>query len=203
MIKKYNEYHVNEGLEFTVGDNDSEGVDVFSGEPQFADEQITRDIVKSYIDQVERATNANVIEVQGECTESDSDLKFKLDDNNTIEVTYEFHPFTPKTTVKVDGFDSKSFGKGNKSSYDYDEKESKYDRDDGVHDMVRDIYMDNNILEIEPTHKIDLPDELFGNDPYFFYDSDEQTDKRSVYFESEEAAQAWIKMLRISINSDN
>ena len=59
------------------------------------------------------------------------------------------------------------------------------------------MYMEEGLIEINYTHEIRLPVELFSNDPYFHYDSDERTDQHFVSFESEEAAQKWIQSLKI------
>jgi hypothetical protein len=72
--------------------------------------------------------------------------------------------------------------------------------EDSVYHMINDIYRENGLIEISYTHEIKLPQELYSNDPYFHYDSDESNDQHIVYFESEEAAQAWINSLKVVIN---
>jgi len=180
-IKKWNNF--NEELKYVVGNNGSdEDIDVFSGDPKWSDDEITRSVVDGYIDQIERATGAKVTSVEGEANESDSKLYFELDDDNSINITYVYHPFSGKMTVDVLDVGTKSYGgKG------VVKKDDKYNVPDDVYLMIKDIYAENGLDE--PSHKIDLPKELFGNDPYFEYRSDEQTDQTTVYFESEKAAQ--------------
>ena len=72
--------------------------------------------------------------------------------------------------------------------------------EDPIYHMVKDMYKENNLIEIQYTHEIRLPKELFSNEPYFHYDSDERNDQHIVYFESEEAAEAWINSLRVVIS---
>jgi hypothetical protein len=84
-IKKWNNF--NEELKYVVGNNGSdEDIDVFSGDPKWSDDEITRSVVDGYIDQIERATGAKVTSVEGEANESDSKLYFELDDDNSINI---------------------------------------------------------------------------------------------------------------------
>jgi hypothetical protein len=203
-IKKWNNF--NEDLKYVVGNNDTEDhdIDVFSGDPEWSDDVITRSIVDNYIRQIEDATGAKVIRVEGEANDSDSKLYFELDDDNDVYVTYMENNRGGQMVVEVHGnfkggVAKKSYGDKNKKS------DNKYKVEDDVYHMIKDIYIENNLIEpdkIEPSYKIDLPRELFGNEPYFSYHSDERTDQTTVYFESEESAQDWINSLKITKNNN-
>lgn len=205
MLKKFLEYTIiSEKFEYTVSPNDindGDGVeaDVLSGNSEFADEHMTRSSVDRYIDQIERATKETVVGVSGESDETDSDLTFKISDSNTINIHHIYHPHNSKILISIRN--------GNNTwekSYitNSDNNNFDYSGEDGEHDMIKDIYTENGLIEEEydePTHEIKLPQELFGNDPYFSYDSDERNDQKMVSFESEEAAQMWIDSLKITV----
>jgi hypothetical protein len=189
MIKKFEQY-IKENLEYTVGHNESEEeMDVYSGKPEYASEQITRSVVDGYIHKVESATGDKVVSVEGYADETDSNLSFELDSRLYIDIEYIFHPYRSKIHVTVSD-----------ENHSVIERVSGNDTDNDVHDMIKDIYIKHGLKDINYTHEIRLPQELFSNDPYFTYDSlEDEQDRKVVSFESEEAAQAWINSLKIDI----
>jgi hypothetical protein len=190
-LKTYNDF-LKENLEYSVGSDDSGEYDVYSGNPEWANNDLTRSVVDGYMHQIERATKIKVTSVEGEANESDSDLSFGLEDGNIIDVKYVYHPYKGKMSVTLR---TSNYDRLGEKSYSEDSGSEYYGEDD-VYRMVKDLYMENDLIEINYTHQITLPKELFSNDPYHAYDSDEN-DNHYVYFESEEAAQQWIKSLRI------
>jgi hypothetical protein len=191
MIKKFEQF--NENIEYNLDKDDYIN----------SDEQ--KHITELYITQIEKASQAKVIEINGSVSESDCELYFTLSDDIEIIVEYIFHPAGGllKVSLTGDGLDmKKSIGKANSNNGDYtlgeDDEYNKFDQTEVVYQMVKDMYKEGDLVEINYTHKISLPKELFGNDPYFTYDSDEKTDQMFVSFESEEAAKDWIESLKIS-----
>jgi hypothetical protein len=191
MIKKFEQF--NENIEYNLDKDDYIN----------SDEQ--KHITELYITQIEKASQAKVIEINGSVSESDCELYFTLSDDIEIIVEYIFHPAGGllKVSLTGDGLDiKKSIGKANSHNGDYtlgeDDEYNKFDQTEVVYQMVKDMYKEGDLVEINYTHKISLPKELFGNDPYFTYDSDEKTDQMFVSFESEEAAKDWIESLKIS-----
>lgn len=151
-----------------------------------------------YIRQIERATKAKVLEVDGKISETDVDISIKLDDETTIDIVSDYTPYDPY--FKVSAYKNnqligeKSYGKG---IYSVGKNNEYKEYEEDVYQMVRDIYLENGLIETKPTHKIDLPQELFHNDPYFEYQTNDD-DTITVYFEGEEAAEDWIKRLKVS-----
>ena len=191
MIKKFEQF--NENIEYNLDKDDYINLD----------EQ--KNITELYITQIEKASQAKVIEINGSVSESDCELYFTLSDDIEIIVEYIFHPAGGllKVSLTGDGLDiKKSIGKANSHNGDYtlgeDDEYNKFEQVEVVYQMVKDMYKEGDLVEINYTHKISLPKELFGNDPYFTYDSDEKTDQMFVSFESEEAAKDWIESLKIS-----
>jgi hypothetical protein len=191
MIKKFEQF--NENIEYNLDKDDYIN----------SDEQ--KHITELYITQIEKASQAKVIEINGSVSESDCELYFTLSDDIEIIVEYIFHPAGGllKVSLTGDGLDiKKSIGKANSHNGDYtlgeDDEYNKFEQTEVVYQMVKDMYKEGDLVEINYTHKISLPKELFGNDPYFTYDSDEKTDQMFVSFESEEAAKDWIESLKIS-----
>lgn len=191
MIKKFEQF--NENIEYNLDKDDYIN----------SDEQ--KHITELYITQIEKASQAKVIEINGSVSEADCELYFTLSDDIEIIVEYIFHPAGGllKVSLTGDGLDmKKSIGKANSHNGDYtlgeDDEYNKFDQTEVVYQMVKDMYKEGDLVEINYTHKISLPKELFSNDPYFTYDSDEKTDQMFVSFESEEAAKDWIESLKIS-----
>ena len=191
MIKKFEQF--NENIKYNLDKDDYINLD----------EQ--KNITELYITQIEKASQAKVIEINGSVSESDCELYFTLSDDIEIIVEYIFHPAGGllKVSLTGDGLDmKKSIGKANSYNGDYtlgeDDEYNKFDQTEVVYQMVKDMYKEGDLVEINYTHTISLPKELFNNDPYFTYDSDEKTDQMFVSFESEEAAKDWIESLKIS-----
>jgi hypothetical protein len=165
------------------------------------DPEMQKSIADSYIEQIERATGSKVALAEGSVSETDCDLYFDLEDGASIGIEVIYAPYGGLTKVSVSDRSSryeKSFGKISRFGGNEYGKDKHYeDMEEPIYHMVRDIYRENGMAEIPYTHEIRLPEELFGNDPYFHYDSDEKG-RHSVYFESEEAAKAWIASLKIS-----
>lgn len=196
MILGFNEWHknINEDVKFDLQSDDYIG----------KEEQ--ENITNGYIDQIERATGSKVKEVGGTVSESDCDLWFYLEDDIEIRVNYKYHPNGGLMKVMVGDQGNeveRSYGKANKWGNEYETgKNPEYEglnTGEDVYKMVKDMYRELGLGEINYTHEINLPRELFGNDPYFSYDSDEKTDQIYVSFESEEAAKSWIESLKIQI----
>lgn len=159
-----------------------------------------------YIKQIERATKAKVLEVDGKISEVNVEISIKLDDQTTIDIVSDYTPYDPY--LKVSAYKNnqligeKSYGKGKgyilqSGNYSVGKNNEYKEYEEDVYHMVKDIYFENGLIESEPTHKIDLPQELFHNDPYFQYQTNDD-DTITVYFEGEEAAEDWIKRLKIS-----
>lgn len=191
MIKKFKQF--NENIEYNLDKDDYINLD----------EQ--KNITELYITQIEKASQAKVIEINGSVSEADCELYFTLSDDIEIIVEYIFHPAGGllKVSLTGDGLDiKKSIGKANSHNGGYtlgeDDEYNKFDQTEVVYQMVKDMYKEGDLVEINYTHKISLPKEIFSNDPYFTYDSDEKTDQMFVSFESEEAAKDWIESLKIS-----
>jgi len=169
---------------------------------EYTDESTQKTIVDGIIREIEDATGEGVTEVYGDVTETDSELTFTLSDGVDIYFRYIYHGFEiGLTEVKVlkDGRSKgeKSWGKSPSGRRGEDSEYLDLDSGRDIYQAVKDIYLESGLKEITYTHEIKLPKELFSNSPYFHYDSDESTDQQSVYFENEEAAQNWIKSLRI------
>lgn len=191
MIKKFEQF--NENIKYNLDKDDYIN----------SDEQ--KHITELYITQIEKASQAKVIEINGGVSETDCELYFTLSDDIEIIVEYIFHPSGGllKVSLTGDGLNmKKSIGKANSHNGDYtlgeDDEYNKFEQTEVVYQMVKDMYKEGDLIEINYTHTISLPKELFGNDPYFTYDSDEKTDQMFVSFESEEAAKDWIESLKIS-----
>lgn len=171
---------------------------------EYTSQEMQKSIVKHYVDQIERATKSKVTLVEGKVSETDSDLYFELEDGVSIniEVIYDM-PSGGLTKVFVNERGNryeKSFGSARKyGSNEYGKNKEYEDMEEPIYHIINDIYRENELIEINYTHEIRLPQELFGNDPYFHYDSDESNDQHIVYFENEEAAQAWINSLKVVI----
>jgi hypothetical protein len=170
---------------------------------KYTDPEIQRSIADNYIDQIERATKSSVKLVEGSLSETDCDLYFELEDGVSVTIEVIYAPYGGLTKVSInDGTNryEKSFGKIERyGSNEYGKNKEYEDVDDPIYHMVNDLYREHGLIEISYTHEIKLPKELFSNDPYFHYDSDDKGDQHVVYFESEEAAQAWINSLKIYI----
>ena len=192
MIKKFNNFKINESVQYNI-------------EPsEYTDRKDQESIVNVYIEQIERATESKVYEVEGKVSESDCDLWFYLEDGVEIRVEYTYHPNGGLTKVKIsDGSTNseKSHGKANSygGNYEYGNN-PEYDgleSGEDVYQMVKDMYMEVGFIELEVTHQIVLPKDSFNTE--FFYDINPETNQHSVEFSSEEAAKAWIESLKINI----
>ena len=182
----------------------NEGVSYDLTPDDYTSQKMQKSIVDLYIEQIERATKSKVIMVEGSVSETDCDLYFELEEGVSIkiEVIYDM-PSGGLTKVSINHGSNryeKSFGSARIYGSSVYGKDKEYENiDDPVYHMINDMYKENELIEISYTHEIRLPEELFSNDPYFHYDSDESNDQYIVYFESEEAAQNWINSLKISI----
>jgi len=165
-----------------------------------------KSIVDYYISDIERATGTKVVTVEGSVSETDCDLYFELEDGISVDIEVIYAPYGGLTKVFINDGNNRyerSFGSIERyGSNEYGKNKEYEDMDNPIYHMVNDMYREYGLIEISYTHKIRLPRELFGNSPYFHYDSDEEKDQHVVYFENEEAAQAWINSLKISTNNE-
>ena len=172
---------------------------------KYTDTEMQRSIADSYIDQIERATKSTVTLVEGSVSETDCDLYFELEDGVGITIEVIYDPSGGLTKVSINNGSisvEKSFGKIERyGSNQYGKNKEYEDKENLIYHMVKDMYKENGLIEVNYTHEIRLPRELFSNDPYFHYDSDERNDQHIVYFESEEAAEAWINSLKIVVSN--
>lgn len=181
----------------------NESIDYSNVHPgNLPDEQMTRDVVDHYIAQIERATKSKVVSVEGDANESDADLRFVLDNGHQIEAEYIFHPFSGKTIVKVQDENSETIGEKSYGSLSGNKTESKYDKEDDVHDMIKDIYDEADPQEQEPSHYISFPKEHFGTEGYYYEFQNHPVNGGEVYFDSEQDAQNWLDSLKINILKD-
>ena len=171
---------------------------------EYTSPEMQKSIVKDYVYQIERATKSKVTLVEGKVSETDCDLIIELEDGVSISIEVIYDPSGGLTKVSVNEGSNryeKSFGRIQRyGSNQYGKNKEYEDMEDSVYHMIKDIYRENGLIEVSYTHEIKLPQELYSNDPYFHYDSDESNDQHIVYFESEEAAQAWINSLKVVIN---
>jgi hypothetical protein len=193
MIKKLNNFKINESVQYNI-------------EPsEYTDRKDQESIVDGYIDQIERAILPfKVEEVDGQVSESDCDLYFHLNDGNEIRVNYTYHPNggLMKVMVVGSGFESEK-SHGMKNTWGDQQERGKnpeygdLNTGEDVYQMVKDVYMEEGLIELEVTHQIVLPKDSFNTE--FFYDINPETNQHSVEFSSEEAAKAWIESLKINI----
>ena len=183
----------------------NEGVNYDLDPDKYTSVDMQKNIANYYINKIERATKSKVTLVEGSLSETDCDLYFELDSGVSVSIEIVYAPYGGLTKVSInDGSNrsEKSFGKIEKYGNNVYGKNKEYENmDDPIYHMVNDMYRENGLIEISYTHEIRLPKELFSNDPYFHYDSDESSDQHIVYFENEEAAQNWINSLKISITT--
>lgn len=159
MIKKFEQF--NENVKYGLEPN------------EHTDKEYQETIANGYINQIEKAILPyEVDEVEGSVSESDCDLLFYLNDGNEISVNYTYHPNGGLMTVKLKGApgisNEKSHGKANSWGSNYDVgKNPEYDKlntGEDVYQMVKDMYMEEGLIELEVTHQIVLPKDSYDTD---------------------------------------
>lgn len=163
-----------------------------------------------YLDNIEKATGEEVVDVEGVANESDVDLVFKLSDGSEVRVWYgemniwdsDYRQFSaPGTNDKM--IVTYNGEKRNNKDYKFKKLSNELNEEyweNEVYYLLKDMVPEP---EPEPTHFIKFPKESWNYDKFdksidFVYDQDKDGNDE-VYFYSEEAAKKWLESLTIKI----
>lgn len=162
-----------------------------------------RNQASHYVDNVERATGQEVVDVEGTANESEVDLTFKLSDGSTVTLDYR------EMNSWESGYQQYAApGTNDRFIVTYDDlrRNSRDRKFKKLSDELQDKYWENEVYYLlkdmvpepdpEPTHIIKLP---LDDDNVFDYDIGHSSATNEIYFLSEEAAKKWLESLTIKI----
>ena len=167
----------------------------------YTDDNMKNDITDSYVNEIERGTKSKVLSVEGEVTESDSYIELSMDNGDTINLEYLYHPFSPKLTLSVFSEDGGKIGEKSYGTFSGNKDDSKYydDVENDVYNMVKDIYDE---FYQHPTHYISFPEESSNTFTHRYFFKNNPVNGGEVTFPSKEAAEEWLNSLKIRISED-
>lgn len=147
------------------------------------------------VDEVERATGKKVTKISGVSGETEMDYEIELEDGSTISTDYTFHPHNDKLVITY--YNASTNEKKSKSSRDsdFDFKDAGND----VYQLLIALIKEMEPEDVEPTHYISFPKEMFGTKGYHYEFQNHPVNGGEVYFDSEEDAKEWLSSLKINV----